>query len=64
MVQQGYYCCMGAVTTDIEIQRVIHTVPHTRDPNPDSVAASWLKARRVNQLRYSWIPRKLRFVLL
>ena len=43
MLLRGFVCCKGAVTADIEIQRVIHTVPHTHDPSPDSVAASRLK---------------------
>ena len=37
--RSALFCCKRAATTDIGIQRLIHTVSHTRDPNPDYVAA-------------------------
>ena len=33
---RALFCCKGAATTDIEIQRVIDTNCPTHDPNPDS----------------------------
>jgi len=36
------------VTTHIEIPTVILSVPHTDDPNPDSVAASRMKSTTKN----------------
>ena len=39
----------GAVTKDIEISTLIRIVPHTHDPNPDSVAASRLKSTTKNK---------------
>ena len=37
-----------AVTTHIEIPTVILSVPHTHDPNPESVAASRMKSTTKN----------------
>ena len=42
ILQQGFLLLRGTVTRDIEIQRVLDTVPHTPDPNPDAAAASRL----------------------
>ena len=41
---RAFFCIKGTVIMDIKIQRVIHIVTQTHDPNPDSVAASRLKS--------------------
>jgi len=45
------FSCKGAVTTDIDMQTVIviRIVPHTHDPNPDSVTTSRLKSTTKNK---------------
>ena len=49
------FYCKGALTTEIEIQRVRHTVPQTDDPNPDSVAGSRLEGTMKNEVVHRWV---------